>query len=432
MRSEDSDDPPRAVPAPPAPWRRPRLILAVVAIAVLVAIAVVAGVSRDRVPERRTVALPALPAGEKLVILSGRDPSGTRQKLVAKWNAGHPGIQVELHEIDVAWDAADQRAEFRKQIRDRSAAIVNIDVAYLPEFAAATNDRGLGLLAPLPARTPTDGFMQTPLDACRWNGELYCLPFNTDVGVVFSHLGAKAPGNWLDDKVSQGAVSLQLGGANEAFVVNLLENLLSIDATLLPERLAKGQHHRVNPAAWRDAVGRLRAAYWADRVRSAMTEEESVRAFNDGLVEYMRNWPSRADDVRGRVRLSPLKDVGMTAILGGQSLAVVDSPFTKKHLAQAAAVIADLTSEESAERLLLDGGFVPARTATYDRPAARDLPHTASLRQAVGGARSRPFVPGYGVVSDVLVQYIKPAILDKDPPPIDDAFVDDLEAALRW
>lgn len=423
MQPEGRPDAPDA-PAQEPPLRSRSLVPAVVVVAVVVVLAVpvvATGVSMWINRSREE--------GATLVILSGRDPSGTRQKLVERWNAEHSGIPVKLTEIDVGWDAAGQREDFQRQIREKAASIVNIDVAYLPEFAASRNDHGLGLLAPLPDGTPTDGFMQTPLDACRWEGRLYCLPFNTDVGMTFTRLGTTPPANWLDDGVSQGPVSLQIGGSNEAFVVNLLENVLSVDPKLLPERLAKGERFTVDVNAWRAAVGKLRAAYWAGRVRSAVTEEESVRAFNDRMVEHMRNWPSRAKDVRQRVELSPLPVAG---ILGGQSLAVVDRGLTKKHLARAAAVISYLTSEQSEERLLLDGGFAPTRLATYDLPTSRALPHTASLRQAVRSARARPIVPGYGAVSDVIVRYLKPAIVDPDPAPIDDRFAAALQAALAW
>ncbi|GIJ45369.1 hypothetical protein Val02_22550 [Virgisporangium aliadipatigenens] len=60
------------------------------------------------------------------------------------------------------------------------------------------------------------------------------------------------------------------------------------------------------------------------------------------------------------------------------------------------------------------------------------MPHAASLRQAVRGARARPIVPGYGAVSDVIVRHLKPAIRRPDPAPIDDRFAAAPQAALVW
>jgi hypothetical protein len=51
--------------------------------------------------------------------------------------------------------------------------------------AISTAFAAFGYIQPLPDPTDTDGFLGPPLEACRYDGDLWALPFNTDAGLLF-------------------------------------------------------------------------------------------------------------------------------------------------------------------------------------------------------------------------------------------------------
>lgn len=73
--------------------------------------------------------------------------------------------------------------------------IYNLDVTWTAEFADAGYIQSLD-----EPGVPEDGFLAGPLATCRYDGELWTLPFNTDVGLLYyrSDLLDLPPQTWTD------------------------------------------------------------------------------------------------------------------------------------------------------------------------------------------------------------------------------------------
>ena len=92
----------------------------------------------------------------------------------------HPDVRVELR---VTPDAADQRHQLYVQwLNARSPApdVLQLDVVWTAEFAAAGWIRQLDRFAP----DVTD-FVPAALQASRWRDALYALPWFVDVGLLY-------------------------------------------------------------------------------------------------------------------------------------------------------------------------------------------------------------------------------------------------------
>src|SRR5262245_63549258 len=92
----------------------------------------------------------------------------------------HPQVRVELR---VTPDAADQRHQLYVQwLNARSPApdVLQLDVIWTAEFAAA------GWILPLDRFSPeVDDFLPAALQASRWRGRLYAVPWFVDVGLLY-------------------------------------------------------------------------------------------------------------------------------------------------------------------------------------------------------------------------------------------------------
>lgn len=193
--------------------------------------------------------LASLPPGVELIVASGPDLSqGARRKAIDAWNQLHPGIQARI--VAVEGNTDRQRDRFHALLDPANADvvdIVNVDSVHLPEFANTSSTGATGLLAPIGAGdTDVVGaitedhlrdFLPNALLTCYWQEKLYGLPFNTDVGLLFFHAGTapapswnELPGALAKNPAVPARLALQLG-RDEAFVVNVLEQLLAVTAT---------------------------------------------------------------------------------------------------------------------------------------------------------------------------------------------------------
>src|SRR5436190_17812118 len=122
------------------------------------------------------------PAAARLTVSGsavGLEADLLRQQ-IQRFNDAHPGITVTLRATP---DAADQRHQLYVQWLNARAAdpdVLQLDTIWTAEFAAA------GWIASLdPFEPSTVQFFVTAVDANRWNGALYALPWFVDVGLVY-------------------------------------------------------------------------------------------------------------------------------------------------------------------------------------------------------------------------------------------------------
>jgi multiple sugar transport system substrate-binding protein len=348
---------------------------------------------------------------EPLIILSGLDQSrgGQRGALIEEWNRMHRDRPAKIVELSSIADA--QRSEMLARAQSGAEVdVYNLDVTWTAEFAEA------GYLRPLdPEQVPTEGFLAGPLQTCRYDEQLWALPFNTDVGLLYYNkqlLGAdQPPREWATllaqaarvQRDSGGAVAGYIGqyGDYEGLTVTALELIWGARGDVIDSA------GRVLPDPVAFQVGLDRLKQISPPNVPPYDEAAGILEFREGRALFLRNWPVADAELRGNPEAPP-PDFGVTplpersAALGGQNLAVA-ATSTDPDAAQE--LVEFLTSERSETLLYTRGGLPATRAIVYDDPllgAAEAAPLSATLKEALDDARGRPALPHYAQVSEAM------------------------------
>lgn len=325
----------------------------------------------------------------EIVIASGRDVTGKggiRQQLIDAWNERQEerrtGWTARLVELPGAAD--QQRSQLLGALQSGSAEydVVNLDVTWVPEFAAA------GVIRPLAKELLDRDMIDAVARTGRWKDDVVAVPFNSDVGLLYyrkdylAKAGVKDPDlggtvrTWdrlrslvrtvdtadgLPDSYTKGWTT-QLA-PYEGRTVNAVEAFASVGAGGLVD--AEGRYAS-DPDRIEDGLGELK-----DRTDGAYTladatssyEADTLDDFEAGRTAFLRHWPYAYRTLHqalpaSRLGVAPLPG---KAVLGGQNLAVSsDSPR-----AGAAADLIRFLTDKVSERCLLDAGFAATRRSAY-------------------------------------------------------------------
>ncbi|MER6775880.1 MULTISPECIES: extracellular solute-binding protein [unclassified Streptomyces] len=420
----------------------------------------------------------------EIVLASGRDVTGKggiRQQLIAEWNRQQEakGSTYRARLVELPGSADQQRSQLLGALQSGSAEydVVNLDVTWVPEFAAA------GLVQQLPDRLVDSDVITSVAGTARWKDELYSVPFNSDVGLLFYRrdylasagvtktdlgkdtgwpalrqlIGAlDTAGKKLPGPYAKGWTS-QLDASYEGLTVNGIEAFASAaDGFALTDEDGRYAGSVAELQAGLDELrNRTQAAYTLpDAVHS--DEADTLTDFANGRTGFLRHWPyayrtlhqSLSDQQLG---VAPLPG---KAVLGGQNLAVARG---SQRSAAARQLVEFLTGKES-ERCLLDAGFAATRLSAYEdngltcnaaKPAGQAtagpagertdrMPRDSSgrpayargtLLPALENAVQRPRTPLYGAFSQTFTAQL--ARLQGDAPPSDAELAGDLDAELR-
>jgi multiple sugar transport system substrate-binding protein len=382
--------------------------------------------------------------GDRTVITISSSVVGTDGPLlkrqIDRFMQQHPGIDVRFHRVS---DDATQRHQLFVQWLNARAGdpdVLELDVIWTSEFAAA------GWLLPIddPA-IDTTAFFRGTLEACRWAGKLYAVPWYADVGLLYrrTDLIPEEPRSLEElSQFAQRAVASQagrsvpfgiawMGARYEGLVTVFLEYLGGFGGRIMDDsmRVTVDAPEAVRALTFmRDQITSLKIA-----PRDVLTwhEEETRFAFQNGRAAFMRNWPyaysAMADTTQSRVArkyaVSPMPAAPggrPTAALGGAQLGI--NKWTE-HPDAARALVAFITApEQQLERAVAIGEF-PTRRAVYDEPALRAalaIP-ADDARRAVESATPRPVTPLYTQLSELLQIELHRALAGQVEP----------EAALR-
>jgi multiple sugar transport system substrate-binding protein len=369
-----------------------------------------------------------------IVILTGRDDSigGQRQQLVNQWNLLHPQSPARIVELPALADAQRSEMLARAQSGRGDIDVFNLDVTWVTEFAEN------GYIQTLDAtRIATSGFLDGPLETCRYRGVLKALPFSTDVGLLYyrSDLIDDPPRTWEDLEEQVEAVRARTGNDvdgyagqfadYEGLTVNALEAVRGAGGSIVDDEgdvVVEDQR-----AAVAEGLERLRVI--APDGVPELDEDGSIQLFQSGRAAFMRNWPrayrSLAQDLEGapavEFGVAPLP--GGSGVLGGQNLAV-SADSTRPRAAQA--LIEFLTSERSQQIQFERGGLPATRAVVYSDQAVRErYPYVAILEEALTTAEPRPTQPHYARFSDVFRAAVTSYLRQGRP------FADDLQAQLE-
>jgi len=391
--------------------------------AVLATVALLAACAGAAPDERTEVVFPGSAVGAEAEVL---------ERQLARFMEERPDIRVVQGRTP---DAADQRHQLYVQWLNAGAGrpdILQLDVVWTPEFAAA------GWILPLERFEPEiDAFLEAGIEANRWDGRLFALPWFVDVGMLYWRTDLMdAPPSTLDELRRIAAEARAAGSVGHGFawqgaryeglVTVFLEHVGAFGGSLMgPDGsvLVDGEP-AIRALTW------MRDAVWeAGTVpRSALTwhEEESRFAFQNGQAAFMRNWPyawsllqDESDSrVAGRVGIAPMPTMeggAPTAALGGAQLAI---NANTEHPEAAWAVIDFLTRpEQMLERAAVVGQY-PARFDLYDDPRLQTAlrQDVSPLRDIVRNARPRPVTPVYTQLSEILQIQLHRALTRQTEP----------------
>ncbi|MZF89332.1 ABC transporter substrate-binding protein [Streptomyces sp. SID5643] len=368
-----------------------------------------------------------------LTLATAGDLTGYLGPLLEGWNRTHPGEKVTLVELP---DSADEtQAQMVTDLRDGDRSrfdVLNIDVNWTPEFAAA------GWIRPLPRdRFPLKTFLQPVVDTATYDGQLYAVPYVTNAGLllyrkdVLAKEGVAPPRTWAELERYAKTIAPKHGLDGyagqflpyEGLTVNAAEAVYSAGGSILGD---EGERVTVDSAAAREGIGFLARGVregWIPGKALTYKEEESKQAFQDGRLLFLRNWPyayvgasAPSSKVAGKIGAVPLPgpDGPGTSVLGGSNLAV---SAHARHPDSAARLIAYLTSERVQRQVLTRGALPPVRADLYQDPALiRRFPYLPTLRTSVLAAEPRPKSPRYDQVSLVVQAVVHDAMAGHQEP----------------
>jgi ABC-type glycerol-3-phosphate transport system substrate-binding protein len=354
------------------------------------------------------------------------------QLQLGRFHAAHPEIRVELRGTP---DAADQRHQLYVQWLNARASdpdVLQLDVIWTPEFAAAGWIQDLDAFGPDSSR-----FFDAAVSANRWKGRLYALPWFVDVGMLYwrTDLMPHAPRDLgeleqlADSAVRARIVSYGLvwqGARYEGLVTVFLEYLGAFGGRILDDagRVTVDSDAAVN------ALTRMHDEITVDGFvpPAVLTwqEEQTRFAFQNGQAAFMRNWPyayallqdAARSRVAGRFAIAPVPSApggAPTAALGGSVLAV--NAFSEDRDVAYALIDYLLQPTQLLERARLTGEYPPC-PEMYETQALGDAlkMNPGDARRVIEGAVARPATPVYTELSEVLQIALHRALTDQQDP----------------
>ncbi len=356
-----------------------------------------------------------------------------RDTLTARWNAGHPGAPLEIVVLPATADQQRAQLSATLQIGERSGSgrrdgydVVGMDVIFLSEFA-----RG-GYLEPLePARFLPAGYFEVPWESSFHGGELYAVPFTTNVGLLYywadelAELGVIAdsatrwrPGDWQsvrkvarasqqDDRPGPGGYVGQLA-PYEGLTANALE-LIWGEGGDLPAPGRPVDDEKLDAAA--RGVGFLLDGVrnrWIDEAALGFDERDSLNAFRNRKALVMRHWPDAwpaLAQTSGAIGVTRLPGERST-VLGGESVAVA---HCSPHRESARQFLSFLSEAEQQKWVFREGLYLPTVAGLYDDDSLAGFDRgelspefVALLRDSIRDARARPAEASYDRTSRLI------------------------------
>ncbi len=378
------------------------------------------------------------PAGPVLVLAGGSGPEEAHgHKQLAAFRQAHPDITVIYQATPSS--ARERHTLFVTWLSSHSADIdvLNLDVIWVPEFAAA------GWILPLTDCLPRqasqlDDFIPAGLACCRHQGRVYALPWYVDAGLLYYRRdlyqagGLRPPRVFADLwKVRELQENFGLpygflfqGQAYEGLVCVVLEFLWSNGGDIFDDQGRLVLDSPQNQEALAFLVDLIYGQGVSPLAVATFLEEDCRHAFQQGYAAAMRNWPyayalmNQADSpVKGKFAvLPPLHGPQgeSVAVLGGGALAV--NAFSRQPQAARQLVRFLLKPENLRERALALGMLPPLKSLYHDPGLEARFPYLESVREVFFQARPRPITPLYSFISDILRLHFSRALTRQETP----------------
>ena len=353
-----------------------------------------------------------------ITLVQGKDTSGFVQGVLDDWNKDHPDEKARL--IELPQDADSQRETMIQNAQTKSDAydVLSTDVVWTSEFAA---NRYIVELQP--DQFPALPNMLAPVvDAAKYKGKLYAIPYASDGGMLYYRTDllqgagiAEPPKTYaelIDDckkiQATPAGTGLNCYAGQfqkyEGLTVNAAEAINGGGGVITDDSGKPDVNTPAAKAGLDFLANGFKEGYIA---KEALTykEEESRRAFQEGKLIFLRNWPyvyslaSKTDGsskVNGKFAVAPLPGLNGPGVssLGGHALAISASAKNKK---TAVDFINFYTEKDTNLTQVKQASLAPVWTSIYDDAALqKDLPYLSTLKASILSAKARPKVVKYG------------------------------------
>jgi multiple sugar transport system substrate-binding protein len=392
----------------------------------------------------------ALEGRGPITLASGKDTSGNLQNQLNAWNASHPNEKVELKELPEDADAQRQQMVQNATAKSDAYSVLVMDVVWTSEFAANQ------WITQIPEdKVPDLGkLIPATVETAKYRDKLYGVPITSDGGLLYYRKDlltkagiADAPKTWdeMTADCTKVAALPEAKGMScyagqfekyEGLTVNFSEAINSAGGSVVD----KDGKPDVNTPEAKAGLEELVNGFKTGAIpKAAITykEEESRRAFQDGKLLFLRNWPyvyglaSKTDGsskVAGKFAVAPLpgKTGPGVSSLGGHDYAI--SSFAKNK-ATAIDFINFMASEARQKANIEKTSQAPTWQSLYDDPTLnKQFPYLAPLKASILGAQPRPRVVKYGDVTAAIQEAAYNALNGKSTP---DQALSDLQTKLQ-
>ncbi|MEB3255757.1 MAG: ABC transporter substrate-binding protein [Synechococcaceae cyanobacterium] len=339
---------------------------------------------------------------------------------VREFNAGHPGLQLEVVRGPLDSEVLSDLAVSSLLLGDTPYDLLLVDQTWTARFAAAG---WLAPLEPLLGDDALDGMVPGARKGTRFDGHLWRLPLQGDTGLLYwrTDLMERPPRDTAElERIArrlqrQGRVRwgyVWPGRQYEGLSCVVNEVLEAFGARWWQNGPGQaGGSPSLNDPRAVAAVGWLRHLIDSGVTPPAVAgfaENESLQLFASGQAAFLRNWPyayallqQNDSTVRGRVGIVPL--VGAPGRRGGGTLGSWGLTLLhgSAHPRQAAEVMRWLCGETVQRHLALRYGYAPTWASLYEDPELqRQQPLLVVQAQALASAVARPTTPLYAQLSD--------------------------------
>jgi multiple sugar transport system substrate-binding protein len=367
---------------------------------------------------------------------SGPEAAFARRQL-REFHRLHPDITVTYQATPSS--ASERHTLYVTWLSSRSAAIdvLNLDVIWVPEFAAA------GWLLPLgdtkaAAGLDLDDFLPAGLACSRYRGRLFALPWFADAGLLYYRkdlydaAGIAPPRTFADllkvrqikDKFGLPYGFLFQGQTYEGLVCVALEFMWSNGGGIFDRngRLDLDQPH--NRQALATMVNLIYREHVSPLAVATFQEEDCRHAFEQGYAVLMRNWPyaypllkqssSRVQGKFGVLALVHGPHGQPVSCFGGGCLGI--NAFSR-HPVAAAKLVRFLLSRKNLKQRAQVLGMLPPIKSLYDDPDMQaQFPYLKRLKEVFIHARPRPITPLYSFISQILQVHFSRALTRQETP----------------
>ena len=354
------------------------------------------------------------------------------------------GITVDLIRQPSSTDQRKQGLVISLEAEQPDPDVFLMDIVWLQQFFQS------GWLQPLDPFFEATGFSIAPffkdvVDAVdRFEEHYYALPVFLDIGVLYyrkdllKQYGFSGPPRTWRELVRQ-AHDVQAGERNhnpgfngflwqgaqyEGLVCTFLEFTASNGGGIIQDG-----HVRLNRSVNDVALEFMRALIRKYDISplntyTDMREEEVRRAFQRGDALFERNWlyawnlhQKDGSAVEGKIGMTALpqfEEGQSVAALGGWHIGISrhsDMP------AKAWELVRFILSPASQKKLVLNLGWYPGRSDIYTDPEVlKKMPYAGLLQEIFSRVVTRPNLPYYDQVSDVIQRTVNGCLAGKQPP----------------